>query len=166
MNGADRRAIEATAIRVFEREGYKASRLPGSEGSTTVLNAGDHRALVRFLWGAPGDGWGDQPVRHLRMQMEDLRADRGYLISNGLFSEAARQAAQTLGVSLTDGPGLKRTLYDYAPPLQRSRREPEKPLPFERHIPMFVGVSLVVLAIAVVLLISIALALEPVGSAP
>ena len=165
-NGADPRAIEAAAFRVFEREGYRPSRSPGSQGSATILDAHDHRALVRFLWGAPADGWDDEPIRSLRMQMEDLQATRGYLISNGLFSEGAREAAQALGVSLTDGPGLKKTLYDYAPPLQRSRREPERPLPFERYIPWFVGVSLVVLAVAVVLLISIALSFDPVESAP
>ncbi len=162
-NGADLRAVEATVLRVFEREGYKASRSPNAAGSTTVLDAQDHRALVRFLWGAPQDSWGDQHVRQLRMQMEDLQADRGHLISNGLFSDVAKQAAQTLGVSITEGPALKQTLFDYAPPLQRPRQEPENPLPFERYIPWFVGISLVVIAITVVLLISIALALEPVG---
>ena len=93
--------------------------------------------------------------------MQDLQASRGYLISNGFFSEGAKNAAPELGISLTDGPSLKQTMYDFAPPMEGLRREPEKPLPFEKYIPWFVGVSLGVVALLVVVLISIALAFGP-----
>jgi hypothetical protein len=154
--------IEATALRVFQREGYRVARAAGATGATTVLEGKNHRALVRFLWGGAEGDWGDQPVKDFRIQMEDLQASRGYLISNILFSDTAKEAAIGLGISLTDGPTLQQTLYDFAPPTDRLRRKPEKPLPFERYIPWFVGISLAVIAIVVLLLISVALALGPV----
>ena len=111
------------------------------------MDGKDHRALVRFLWGATGHDWNESDLADFRIQMEDLRATRGYLISNGFFSDGAKQAAPGLGISLTDGPALKQTMYDYAPP-------------------WFVGVSLGVVALLVVVLISIALSYGPAETGP
>ena len=130
------------------------------------MDGKDHRALVRFLWGPSGHDWNESTLADFRIQMEDLQATRGYLISNGFFSDGAKQAAPELGISLTDGPALKQTMYDYAPPTEGLRRKPEKPLPFERYIPWFVGVSLGVLALLVVVLISIALSFGPAETGP
>ena len=130
------------------------------------MDGKDHRALVRFLWGATSHDWNESALADFRIQMEDLQATRGYLISNGFFSDGAKQAAPGLGISLTDGPALKQTMYDYAPPTEGLRREPEKPLPFERYIPWFVGVSLGVVSLLVVILISIALSYGPAETGP
>ncbi|MDA1097101.1 MAG: restriction endonuclease [Chloroflexi bacterium] len=163
LSGSDHQTIEETALRVFQREGYRVARpqfVASSSGTLAVLEAKDHRALVRFLWGHAED-WDDRAVRDFRLQMEDLKATRGYLITNGLFSSEAQQAAIELGVSLTDGPNLNETLNLYAPSVGARRREPEPPLPFARSIPWFVGISLALVAAVVIVLISIALALTP-----
>ena len=164
LDESNNQTIEETALRVFQREGYRVARpqfVASSAGALAVLEAKDHRALVRFLWGHAQD-WDAGAVRDFRLQMEDLKATRGYLITNGLFSSEAQQAAIDLGVSLTDGPNLQETLNLHAPSVAAHRREPEPPLPFARSIPWFVGISIALIASVVIVLISIALALTPV----
>jgi hypothetical protein len=99
-------------------------------------------------------------IKAFQVQMEDLKAVRGFLITNGAFSASARAMAQDLAMSLTDGKELREALFATTPLLERASYREEPPLPFAKYIPWFVGISLVLIALIVVLLVSVALSLE------
>ena len=152
-------------MRAFQNQGYVvSSRREDQEGSSlALLQLGERRALLRFLWGRRE--WGEDQVRLFRDQMDDLKAVHGYLVTNGVFSFQAQETARLLAVGLTDGSALRDILFRTAPPLHRLGSPEEKPLPFAKYIPWFVGISLVVIALIVLVLVSIALSMVPVPEA-
>lgn len=162
QNGSNSRVVEETVLRLFQKRGYSISRPAGDLGGTlAVLQNKEHRALVRFQWGNQEPILIDV-VRAFHTQMEGLKASRGYLFTNALFDPAARKLARDLFIDLTDGAELKESLYATMPTVRRSgvhREEP--PLPFAKYIPWFVGISLVLLTIIVMLLISVGVSFGP-----
>jgi hypothetical protein len=164
-NGSNTRVIEETVLRLFQRRGYVITRPSGDLGGTlAILQARDHRALACFQWGHERL-WTVDLIRTFHDQMDGLRATRGYLFTDGLFDAATRDLAETLGVTLTDGTGLQEAVFAAVPGMRRPGYREEPPLPFDKYIPWFVGISLVVLAVGVLLLISVALSLTPVPTA-
>lgn len=160
QNGYNTLTVEEMVLRLFQGQGYTISRPAGAVGgSLTLLHLAEGRALLRFLWGQRE--WEEEQVRQFGLQMEGLKATHGYLVTNGHFSPAAREAAERLAVTLTDGPELQEIIFRTAPLLQGIGSRSEPPLPFNKYIPWFVGISLVLIAAVVLILISIALSLAP-----
>lgn len=162
QNGSNTHAVEEMVLRLFQGQGYAVGGRPegGETGdvSLAVLQQGNRRALVQFLWGH--QEWGEDLIRSFRGRMEDLKAGHGYLVTNGLFTPQAQHVAREMDVSLTDGSALRDILFRTAPPLHRAGSPEEPALPFAKYIPWFVGVSLVVLAVLVLALVAAALSME------
>lgn len=157
------KSIEEIILQVFQSRGYliHEGAEEGSEGSNRLLlmTRGDQRGLLRFLWGS--DEWGEGEVAALCRLMEELKAHRGYLVTNGSFSASARQLAQEAHILLTEGDELKDVIALVGSSGGRVAwvlpRVPEKPLPFARYITPFIFVSLGLLVLVVWLLVTGAL---------
>lgn len=165
QNGSNSRVVEETVLRLFQKRGYSISRQAGDLGGTlAILQSKEHRALVRFQWGTQEPILIDV-VRVFHTQMEDLKASRGYLFTNGVFDPAARKLARDLAIDLTDGAELKESLYATMPTVRRSGFHQEPPLPFAKYIPWFIGISLVLLTVVVLLLVSVGVSFGPAPTA-
>ena len=164
-NGSNIRVIEETVLRLFQSRGYVITRPSGDLGGTlAILQAGDHRALARFQWGHERP-WTVDLIRIFHDQMDDLRATRGYIFTNGLFDAETHDLAEKFGITLTDGTGLQEAVFATMPAMRRPGYREEPPLPFSKYIPWFVGISLVVIAVVVLLLVSLAFSLTPAPTA-
>ena len=159
-------AVQEVVLRLLTGRGYVVTATPldrtGLDTNLAVLRGPDHRALARFLWGSDYDIWDLSSVEDLDQQMRDLQATRGYLVTNGSFSEEAVRRAAEARIALMDGQILSSTVVAAMPPTWRPSRPVEEPLPFAKYIPWFVGISLVLLVALVLVLISIELTITPV----
>ncbi|MBI4328655.1 MAG: restriction endonuclease [Chloroflexi bacterium] len=157
------KSIEEIILQVFQSRGYliHEGTEEGSEGDNRLLlmTRGDQRGLLRFLWGS--DEWGEGEVVALRRLMEELKAHRGYLVTNGRFSASARQLAQEARILLTEGDDLKDVIALVGSSGGRVvwvlPREQERPFPFARYITPFIFISLGLLILVVWLLVAYAL---------
>ena len=160
-------AVQEVVLRLLTGRGYVVVATPPDRQSDgpmlAVLRAQDHRALVRFLWGFDGEIWGLSTIEDFGEEMRGLQAARGYMVTNGSFSEEAARRADETGIALMDGRTLNNTVIAAMPPTWRPARTVEEPLPFARYIPWFVGISLILLVAVVLILTSIELtSLNPV----
>ena len=100
-------------------------------------------------------------VEEFSNQKESLQATAAFLITDGELSDAARERVEEAGVTVIAGQSLENLVVAYRgatwPPLRR----PEEPLPFQKYIPWFVGISLVVIVALVLALISAELTIRP-----
>ncbi len=160
-------AVQEVVLGLLTGRGYVVVATPpdrqGHDSTLAVLGAQDHRALVRFLWGPEGEIWGPSTIEDFGVQMRDLHATRGYMVTNSAFSEEAVTRADETGIALMDGQTLNNTVIAAMPPTWRPARTVEEPLPFARYIPWFVGISLILIVAIVLILTSIELtSLNPV----
>ena len=130
-------------------------------GDLVILQGRGHRAIARFEFGVSPGALGASVVEEFSNQKESLQAATAFLITDGELSDGARERVSEAGVTVIAGQSLENLVLAYRgstwPPLRR----PEEPLPFQKYIPWFVGISLVVIVIIVLALISAELTIRP-----
>ena len=130
-------------------------------GDLVILQGRGHRAIARFEFGVSPGTLGASVVEEFSNQKESLQAATAFLITDGELSDGARERVSEAGVTVIAGQSLENLVLAYRgstwPPLRR----PEEPLPFQKYIPWFVGISLVVIVIIVLALISAELTIRP-----
>ena len=106
--------------------------------------------------------FGLQEIKGLRNNMDLLKTKNSYLYTDYVIDEQLKNSAEEMGISIVDYPdmearGITRVQQMYAPPVND-----DKPLPFERYIPWFVGISLFIIIFAVLVLVSVGISFVPV----
>lgn len=157
--------VKDVVLGYLGRGGYM---LPANEsgeeppiGDLVILHGRGHRAIARFEFGVSPEKLDPSVVEEFSNQKESLQATAAFLITDGELSNAARERVEEAGVTIIAGQSLENLILAYRgstwPPLRR----PEEPLPFQKYIPWFVGISLVVIVAIVLALISAELTIRP-----
>ena len=94
--------------------------------------------------------------------MDLMNTKNYFLYTDYVIDEQLKNSAEEMGISIVDYPdmearGITRVQQMYAPPVND-----DKPLPFERYIPWFVGISLFIIIFAVLVLVSVGISFVPV----
>ena len=147
------------------RGGYALPTSPSGEdppiGDLVILRGRGHTAIARFEFDVSPNTLSPTVVEEFSNQKVLLQAAAAFLITDGELSDEARDRVDEAGVTVIAGRSLENLIMAYRgstwPPLRR----PEEPLPFQRFIPWFVGISLVVIVIIVLALISAELTVRP-----
>ncbi len=130
-------------------------------GDLVILHGRGHRAVARFEFGVSPEKLNPSVVEEFSNQKESLQATTAFLITDGELSNAARERVEEAGVTVIAGQSLENLVMAYRGATWPPLRPPEEPLPFQRYIPWFVGISLVVIVAIVLALISAELTLRP-----
>ena len=83
------------------------------------------------------------------------------MITDAELSDGARVSVQEAGVTAIAGKSLENLVLASRGATWPPLRPPEEPLPFQRYIPWFVGISLVLIVVIVLALISVELTIRP-----
>ena len=130
-------------------------------GDLVILHGRGHRAVARFEFGVSPEKLSPSVVEEFSNQKDSLQAAAAFLITDGELSDAARERVEEARVTVIAGKSLENLVLAYQgaawPPLRR----PEEPLPFQKYIPWFVGISLVLIVAIVLALISAELTIRP-----
>ncbi len=131
-------------------------------GDLVILQGRGHRAVARFEFGVSPGNLGPAVVEEFSNQKESLQAAAAFLITDGELSNEARERVQEAGVTVIAGKSLENLVVAYRGATWPPLRPPEEPLPFQKYIPWFVGISLVVIVLIVLALISAELTIRPI----
>ncbi len=156
--------LQARIIGLYSREGYEIGEDVSSiDASNSIIITDRNRNLFMliFFWSKDG-AFGLQEINGLRNNMDLLKMKNSYLYTDYVIDEQLKSSAEEMGISIVDYPdmearGITRVQQMYAPPVND-----DKPLPFERYIPWFVGISLFIIIFAVVVLVSVGISFVPV----
>ena len=157
--------VKDIVLSYLGRGGYSLPGQPSGEeqpvGDLVILHGRGHRAVARFEFSVAPDTVSPSVVEEFSNQKESLQAVTAFLITDGELSDGARESVQEAGITVIAGKSLENLILAYRgsvwPPLRRT----EEPLPFQRFIPWFVGISLVLIVALVLALISAELTIRP-----
>ena len=130
-------------------------------GDLVILQGRGHRAIARFEFGVSPEKLGPAVVQEFSNQKESLQAQTAFLITDAELSDGARESVQEAGVTAIAGKSLENLVLASRGATWPPLRPPEEPLPFQRYIPWFVGISLVLIVVIVLALISVELTIRP-----
>ena len=130
-------------------------------GDLVILHGRGHRAVARFEFGVSPGKLDASVVEEFSNQKESLQATAAFLITDGELSDAARERVEEAGATVIAGQSLENLILAYRGSTWPPLRKQEEPLPFQKYIPWFVGISLVLIVAIVLALISAELTLRP-----
>ena len=162
-NMEDALLIELRILNLYRNDGYKVN-LPeeGSNGSVQdiVIQKNGRVWIINFYWNNSVAVNMDL-IRRIKSNMDALKIPNGYLYTTQMVSLELKTSSGNLGITMVDKIGLRergivRAAGLFTPPVQL-----EKPLPFEKYIPWFVGISLVLIILVVMTLVSAGVSYGP-----
>ena len=147
------------------RGGYALPTAPSGDsppiGDLVILHGRGHRAIARFEFGVSPQKLSPAVVEEFSNQKDSLQAHAAFLITDAELSDGARERVQEAAVTVISGQSLENLILASRSATWPPLRRPEEPLPFQRFIPWFVGISLVVIVLIVLALISVELTVRP-----
>ena len=156
--------LQARIIALYRREGYEIGEDISSiaaSNSIVITDRNKKLFMLIFFWSKDG-AFGLNEIKGLRDNMDLLKTKNSYLYTDYVIDDHLKNSAEKMGISIVDYPdmearGITRVQQMYAPPVNE-----DKPLPFERYIPWFVGISLFIIIFAVLILVSVGISFVPV----
>ena len=156
--------LQARIIGLYRREGYEIGEdISSIAASNSIMMTDRNRNLFMliFFWSKDA-AFGLNEITVIRNNMDLLKTKNCYLYTDYVIEDDLKDSAEKMGISIVDYPdmearGITKIQQMYAPPVND-----DKPLPFERYIPWFVGISLFIIIFAVVVLVSVGISFVPV----
>lgn len=158
--------LQARIISLYRQQDYDIGQdisLPSVSNTMIITNKHGTPFMLAFFWSKDGT-FGSNEIKKLRGSMLALKINSSYVYTDYVIDEKLKTSAAKLDVSIVDYPdmearGIMRVQQMYGP-----SNGPDKPLPFERYIPWFVGISLTIIIFAVLVLVSVGMSFVQVPS--
>jgi hypothetical protein len=149
--------LQARIIGLYKKQDYDIGQnISVSAASNTMIITDQHgtRFILAFFWFKYGS-FSINEIEKLRDDMDVLKIHSSYVYTDYVIEKRLKESAEKLDVSIVDYPdmearGIMNVQQIYAP-----TSGADKPLPFERYIPWFVGISLTIIIFVVLVLVSV-----------
>ncbi|MFL2640740.1 MAG: hypothetical protein ACJ0OL_05425 [Dehalococcoidia bacterium] len=149
--------LQARIIGLYRQQDYNIGQdIASPSASNTMIITDKHGTpfMLVFFWSKDGT-FGTNEIKKLRDSMQVLKVNSSYVYTDYIIEEKVKTSAEKLDISIVDYPdmearGIMRVQQMYGP-----SDGPDKPLPFERYIPWFVGISLIIIIFAALVLVSV-----------
>ncbi len=165
MRRYDPETVRDIVLGYLGRSGYFLTTTSGNGdqgGRLVILQNRFHRAIARFEFGIAPAELGPAVVEELKNQKATLQASAAFLITDAELMAEARDRVGEAGITVIAGRSLENLILASQGATWPPQRPPEDPLPFQRYIPWFVGISLTVILLVVLALISAELTIRPI----
>ena len=158
--------LQARIIGLYSQQDYKIGKdISVSPASNTMMITSQQgtASMLAFFWSKDGS-FGISEIQKLRDNMDVLKIHNSYVYTDYVIEKQLKESAEKLDISIVDYPdmearGIMRTQQMYGP-----QSGVDKPLPFERYIPWFVGISLIIIIFAALVLVSLGMSLVQIGN--